>query len=69
MDHWLHHDKFEAGLPYEDGDKALKRNTGQSTAERKKTVRNEDGLIIEDNTVYEIDPECYEKLKKQKKKR
>ena len=29
----------------------------------------EDDLIIEDNTVYEIDRECYERLKRQRKKR
>jgi hypothetical protein len=29
----------------------------------------EDDLIIEDNTVYEIDRECFERLKRQRKKR
>ncbi len=29
----------------------------------------EDDLIIEENTVYEIDRECFERLKRQKKKR
>lgn len=28
-----------------------------------------DDLIIEDNTVYEIDRECFERLKRQRKKR
>ncbi len=29
----------------------------------------EDDLIIEDNTVYEIDRECFERLKRQRKKK
>ena len=29
----------------------------------------EDDLVIEENTVYEIDRECFERLKRQKKKR
>ncbi len=29
----------------------------------------EDDLIFEDNTVYEIDRECFERLKRQRKKR
>ncbi len=29
----------------------------------------EDDLIIEENTVYEIDRECFERLKRQRKKR
>jgi len=29
--------------------------------------QKEDDLIIEENTVYEIDRECYERLKRQKK--
>jgi hypothetical protein len=29
--------------------------------------QRDDDLIIEDNTVYEIDRGCYEKLKKQKR--
>ena len=34
-----------------------------------KSSEMEDDLIIEDNTVYEIDRECFERLKKQRKKR
>jgi hypothetical protein len=32
-------------------------------------IETEDDLIIEDNTVYEIDRECFERLKRQRKKR
>lgn len=38
-------------------------NSGQSSR-----MRDED-LIIEDNTIYEIDRECFERLKKQKKRK
>ncbi len=47
------------------------------TANEKNGVHNsinmgkemEDDLIIEDNTVYEIDRECFERLKSQRKKK
>jgi hypothetical protein len=32
-------------------------------------IEMEDDLIIEDNTVYEIDRECFERLKRQRRKR
>ncbi len=32
------------------------------------TTGNDEDLIIEDNTVYEIDRECYERMKKMKNK-
>ncbi len=32
------------------------------------SLEKEDDLIFEDNTVYEIDRECYERLKRQKKR-
>ena len=31
--------------------------------------KNDEDLIIEENTVYEIDRECYERLKRQKKRK
>lgn len=31
--------------------------------------KEDDDLIIEENTVYEIDRECYERLKRQKRRR
>lgn len=37
-----------------------------NTGERKK---EDSDLIIEENTVYEIDRECYERLKKQRKRK
>ena len=33
------------------------------------SIDMEDDLIIEDNTVYEIDRECFERLKRQRKKK
>ena len=35
----------------------------------KKQRDRDDDLIIEENTVYEIDRECYERMKKLKKRR
>lgn len=32
------------------------------------SLEKEDDLIFEDNTVYEIDRECYERLKRQRKR-
>lgn len=32
-------------------------------------VKEDSDLIIEENTVYEIDRECFERLKKQKKRK
>jgi hypothetical protein len=38
------------------------------TNNKENSKRDED-LIIEDNTVYEIDRECYERLRRQKKRK
>jgi hypothetical protein len=37
-----------------------------SETEKRKKERDND-LIIEDNTIYEVDRDCYERLKRQKK--
>jgi|GEM_PF-576404 hypothetical protein len=38
-----------------------------ATGEDDKSKKDDD-LVIEENTVYEIDRECYERIKKQRKK-
>jgi hypothetical protein len=56
------------GFPYVKKDGTTKDRTdsnGKASIERK---RDED-LIIEENTIYEIDRDCFDRLKKQKKKR
>ncbi len=49
-----------------------RNNTSQSKTNPNEINKNrkgkDDDLIIEENTVYEIDRECYERLKKQKKR-
>jgi hypothetical protein len=39
------------------------------TEENSYPQKMDDDLIIEDNTIYEIDRECFERSKKQKRKR
>ncbi len=56
------------GYTYIKRDKAAKEETdskGKALIERK---RDED-LIIEENTIYEIDRDCFDRLKKQKKRK
>lgn len=43
-------------------------DTNPSGRNGKSVDRRDDDLIIEDNTVYEIDRDCFERLKKQKKR-
>ncbi len=40
-------------------------NSNDSSKKR----RNDEDLIIEENTIYEIDRECYERLKRQRKRK
>lgn len=42
----------------------LKGESINTSSYYKKQNRNNDDLIIDDNTVYEIDPDCYERLKR-----
>jgi hypothetical protein len=36
---------------------------------KSKKYLEDDDLVIEDNTIYEVDPDCYECLRKEKKRR
>ncbi len=50
---------------------AKKNNSRQiNTVSRQsiKNTRDNDDLIIEENTIYEIDRECYERMKRQKRR-
>lgn len=42
----------------------LEKNDTISKVNKDKVNNKPDNLIIEDNTVYEIDPDCYEKVKR-----
>lgn len=50
-----------------------KRNNGANEYRANDVYKNiqdrDNDLIIEDNTIYEIDRECYERLKRQKKRK
>lgn len=52
-----------SGFQYDKNTFTSRDNKAQSNMRK---ARDED-LIIEENTIYEIDRECYERLKKQKK--
>jgi hypothetical protein len=45
------------------------QSKGNPNQENKKRKDTDEDLIIEENTVYEIDRECYEKLKRQRKRK
>ena len=56
-----------SGFQYERRNNTTPRRT-ESASEMKRNKADED-LVIEDNTVYEIDRECYERLKRQRKRK
>jgi len=47
---------------------SISENNNQREVSKNRRDSDED-LIIEENTVYEIDRECYERLKRQKKRK
>lgn len=57
-----------SGFQYDKQNIVKREDTDMRTPTRKLSDRDDD-LIIDDNTVYEIDRECYERLNRQKKKR
>lgn len=57
-----------SGFIYEKPSNSLSENNNQREATKNQREGDED-LIIEENTVYEIDRECYERLKRQKKRK
>lgn len=56
-----------SGFQFDHRNQANQRRT-VSNEEIKRSKSDED-LVIEDNTIYEIDRECYERLKRQRKRR
>lgn len=52
------------GLPSNNNDERLKPAKGLWD---KGNLTNDDELIIEDNTIYEIDMECYERMLRKRK--
>jgi len=62
----VYHSGDFSGFQYEKRGSTLSEDSDKIEADKKIKERDND-LIIEDNTIYEIDRECYERLKKQKK--
>jgi len=56
---------------YPDGNEKQKKSFQEAVVgqESNKQREKDVDLIIEENTIYEIDRECYERLKKQKRRR
>lgn len=52
-----------------DQDRIDKTNGIMRTRDDIKASKGKEDLIIEENTIYEIDRECYERMKRQKKKK
>lgn len=67
MRRMYYHSGEEPGLPYEYN----KRKQMQESilSNKKSQGKDDDDLIIEDNTIYEIDRECYERLWRQRRKK
>lgn len=56
------------GFEYEKQSDNLRENKDYRNA-NKKQKEVDDDLVIEENTIYEIDRDCFEKLKRQKKRK
>lgn len=54
------------GFQFENGIKGMSQGNNEMN-ENSKVKKKDEDLVIEENTIYEIDRECYERLKKQKK--
>lgn len=62
---------YHSGKPtgFQYGRHSTLRRTDTGIRQTEKNItRNDDDLIIDENTVYEIDRECYERLKRLKKR-
>jgi hypothetical protein len=66
MKHKFYLSGDNSGFPYEN-------NKNEPTTDKEEFVRKierkDDDLVIEDNTIYEIDRECYERLRRQKRRK
>lgn len=68
MRNQFYHPGDSSGFQYDDLNNMAKEKLEKSRVDRKVRSKDED-LIIEENTIYEIDRSCYERLKAQKKKK
>ena len=67
MGEQIHHSGKPTGFHYGNQYRSSKSNLNMNS-EYTNSNRKDDDLIIEENTVYEIDRECYERLKRQRRK-
>lgn len=56
-----------SGFPY-DKQKITKQGYIDAKDVVRKNSKSDEDLIIEDNTIYEVDRDCYERLKRQRKR-
>ncbi|MBE5966909.1 MAG: hypothetical protein E7255_08085 [Lachnospiraceae bacterium] len=65
MKHKFYLSEDSSGFPYENN----KSKPSMDNEFIKKVEGRDDDLVIEDNTIYEIDRECYERLRRQKRRK
>lgn len=68
MGEQYYHSGRPSGFQYDNRNVFNKGKVNPYVSNSNRKGKDED-LIIEENTVYEIDRECYERLKRQKKRR
>ena len=68
MGNQFYHPDNNDGFKYDKG-KLSKGEASTKDVNLKNTGKKDEDLIIEDNTIYEVDRDCFERLKKQKKKK
>ncbi|HKL99367.1 MAG TPA: hypothetical protein VJZ06_05620 [Mobilitalea sp.] len=68
MDNQFYHPGNTDGFNY-DKKKLSEWEATTTDLNMKNTGKRDEDLIIEDNTIYEVDRDCFERLKKQKKKK
>lgn len=68
MKHTFYHSGNTPGFPYENSNNSWYKKEKLDNF-IKKIPGKDDDLVIEDNTIYEIDRECMEKLKRSKRRK
>lgn len=68
MGNLFYHSGSPSGFQYEKQNN-MKREDIDTRSQIRKVPERDADLIIDENTVYEIDRECYERLNRQKKKK
>lgn len=67
MGEQIHPSGKPTGYRYGNQNRVEKNNVNMNHV-YKPSNKSDDDLVIEENTIYEIDRECYERLKRQRRK-